>query len=200
MKIESRCSRILKLVVGKDVLDLGCTWIDVDGTWLHGDIAQRAKSIVGLDIDDVGKFRKEGWDIREQSVDEPYDLDQKFDVITAIEVLDHVCNLGIFMQNVKKHLRDDGILVVALHNPQAFEFFLEQLFFRGRLGIYQHNHWQNINTMTNLLERYGLELKYREFYHYGAFSTIGKIYDVITLPLPGVFSRCVLYVAGHIKK
>ncbi len=197
MLIENRDSRILKLVKDKEVLDLGCTWIDDDGTWVHGDMLKVAKSITGLDITDVAKFREQGYDIIEQSVDESYNLHRLFDVITAIEVLDHTSNLGIFMENVKRHLKGDGILVIAMHNPQAFEFFLEQLFFKGSLRIYEHTHWQNETTLQNLLERYGLRLRYREFYHYGAFSLIGKIYDILTLPLPSMFSRCVLYVAGH---
>ncbi len=197
MRIENRDSRILKLVKGKDVLDIGCTWVDDDGTWVHGDMARVAKSITGIDIVDVEKFRLAGWDIIQQSADKPFDLRRQFDVITAIEVLDHTANLGIFMQNAKQHLKPDGIFVVAMHNPQAFEFFLEQFFFKGSLKIYQHTHWQNETTMKNLLERYGMKLKYREFYHYGAFSTIGKVYDVLTWPLPSIFSRCVLYVAVH---
>lgn len=197
MRIENRDSRILKLVEGKEVLDIGCTWIDDDGTWVHGDMLKVAKSVTGIDITDVDKFREKGYNIVERSADELYNLHRKFDVVVAAEVLDHTCNLGTFMDNVKRHLKPDGIFVVVMHNPQAFEFFLEQLFFKGSLRIYQHTHWQNETTMKNLLERYGMALRYREFYHYGAFSTVGKIYDRVTWLLPSMFSRCVLYVAGH---
>lgn len=197
MRTESRYNRIIKLVAGKTVLDLGCTWVDDDGTWIHGKMVEVAKNVIGLDIEGVPELQKKGYDIIKQSVDEPYDLHEQFDVITAIEVLDHVCDLGIFMGNVKKHLKKDGILVVAMHNPQAFEFFLEQLVFNGRLKIREHMHWQNINTMENLLLQYGLKLIDRQFYHYGAFSRIGKVYDFLTYPLPKSFSRCVLYIGGH---
>ena len=197
MRLENRYNRILKLVVGKEVLDLGCTWVDDDGIWVHGKMLEVAKSVAGLDIEGVVELRKRGYDIAEQSVEEPYDLHRKFDVITAIEVLDHICNLGVFMENVKRHLKKDGILVLTMHNPQSLELFIEQLVFNGHLKIREHHHWQNENTMVNLLERYGLKLIYRQFYHYRAFSTIGKIYDILTLPFPNVYSRCVLYVAGH---
>ena len=197
MKIENRDSRILNLVKGKEVLDIGCTWIDDDGTWVHGDMLKVAKSVTGIDITDVDKFKAKGYDIIQQSADEPYDLKRKFEVIVAAEVLDHTTNLGTFISNVKRHLKPDGIFVVVMHNPQAFEFFLEQLFFKGSLRIYQHTHWQNETTMKNLLDRYDMKLIRREFYHYGAFSKIGKIYDIVTLPMPSMFSRCVLYVAGH---
>ncbi len=197
MRTESRSGRIVQLVRGKEVLDIGCTWIDDDGTWVHGDMLKVAKSVTGIDIADADKFRAQGYDIIEQSADEPYDLGRQFDVVVAAEVLDHTSNLGIFMSNVERHLKPDGILVVTMHNPQAFEFFLEQLLFKGSLRIYQHTHWQNETTMQNLLDRYGMKLKYREFYHYGAFSKIGKVYDFLALPLPKAFSRCVLYVARH---
>ncbi len=197
MKVENRDSRILKLVKGKEVLDLGCTMADDDGTWIHGNMVKVAKSVTGLDITDVAKLRTDGWDIIEQSVDEPYDLGRTFEVIVAVEVLDHTANLGIFMDNVKKHLAKNGILVVAMHNPQAFEFFLEQLIFKESRSIYDHTHWQNETTMKHLLARHGLRLRYREFYHYGASSKKGKVYDFLTRPLPSMFSRCVLYVAEH---
>ncbi len=200
MKVENRDSRILKLVAGKEVLDIGCTWIDDDETWVHGDMLKVAKDVTGIDITDVAKFQDQGYNIIHQSADEPFALGQRFDVIVAAEVLDHTANLGIFMQNVKRHLRPDGIFVVVMHNPQAFEFFLEQLLFRGSLRIYEHTHWQNETTMRNLLERYGLRLIRREFYHYGAFSRIGKVYDLLTWWMPSMFSRCVLYVAGHDKE
>ena len=200
MKVENRDSRILKLVAGKEVLDIGCTWVDDDGMWVHGDMLKVAKDVTGIDITDVAKFQDQGYNIIHQSADEPFALGQRFDVIVAAEVLDHTANLGIFMQNVKRHLKPDGIFVVVMHNPQAFEFFLEQLLFRGSLRIYEHTHWQNETTMRNLLERYGLRLIRREFYHYGAFSRIGKVYDLLTWWMPSMFSRCVLYVAGHDKE
>lgn len=197
MRIESRYNRILKLVANKEVLDIGCTWVDDDGMWLHGKLVDKAKHVVGLDIEGVDQLLQDGFDVVDQSADEPYNLGRKFEVITAIEVLDHTRNIGIFMDNVKKHLRPDGVLIVAMHNPQALEFFLEQWFYRGRLKIREHNHWQNINTMEVLVEQSGLEVKKREFYHYGAFSKVGKVYDFITRPLPMIFSRCVLYTIGH---
>ena len=196
MRVENRYDRILKLVAGKKVLDLGCTWIDDDGTWIHGKMIGVAKNVIGLDIEGVPELREKGYNIIEQRVDEPYDLHEQFDVITAVEVLDHVCNLGTFMGNVKKHLKKDGILdkeVIVHTNP----FFVEQLIFNGRLKIREHMHWQNINTMENLLSQYGLKLIDRQFYHYGAFSRIGKVYDFLARPLPRSFSRCVLYIGGH---
>jgi len=197
MKTENRYGRVLKLVKDKEVLDIGCTWIDDDGMWLHGKLVEIAKSVIGLDIDGVTELVARGFDIIDQSAEKPYNLHRKFDVITAIEVLDHTRNLGIFMDNVKRHLKPDGVLVVTMHNPQAFEFLFEQWFFKGRLRIREHNHWQNINTMEVLVGQSGLEVRKREFYHYGAFSKIGKVYDFITWPLPMVFSRCVLYIVGH---
>ena len=197
MKIENRYDRVLKLVEGKEVLDIGCTWVDDDGMWLHGKLIEIAKSVTGMDVDGVAELVKRGYDIIEHSADKPYNLRRKFEAITAIEVLDHTRNIGIFMDNVKKHLKPEGELIVVMHNPQALEFFFEQWFFKGRLRIREHNHWQNINTIENLVEASGLEVKRREFYHYGAFSNIGKIYDLLTFPLPALFSRCVIYIIGH---
>lgn len=197
MKVENRYDRILELVKGKEVLDIGCTWVDDDGMWLHGKMRDIATCVTGLDVEGVSELMKKGYDIIEQSAEKPFNLHRKFEVITAIEVLDHTRNIGIFMDNMKRHLKPDGILIVAMHNPQALEFIIEQLIFRGRLRIREHHHWQNVNTIENLIAESGLELRERIFYHYGAFSQIGKIYDFLTFPLPAVFSRCVLYTMGH---
>lgn len=199
MRVENRCDRILKAVRGMEVLDIGCTWVDDDGMWLHGRLLEVAKSVTGLDIEGVDRLVEQGYDVIYQSADEPFDLHRKFDAVTAIEVLDHTRNIGTFMDNMKRHLKPDGKLIVAMHNPQSLELFIEQCVFKGRLRIREHNHWQNINTMEILVGASGLVVEKREFNHYGAFSRMGRLYDFLTFPLPAVLSRCVIYTIGHTK-
>src|SRR5262249_26974950 len=62
---------VTSLCAGKDVLDLGCidhsyeVAISLGDRWLHKQLKQVSRSLVGLDIleDDALRLRKEGYDI-----------------------------------------------------------------------------------------------------------------------------------------
>jgi len=154
-----------------------------------------AKSIIGIDINKP----KNNCTFLLKDAEKPFDLKEKFEVIVAAEVLDHVCDLGIFMDNIKKHLAPDGIVIITIHNPQAFEFFLE-LFIKGKVfdDVHTHTHWQSIRTLDCLLRKHGLRIISRQYIHFKAASKIGKIYDKLAIILPQRFSRSTLYVATHI--
>jgi 2-polyprenyl-3-methyl-5-hydroxy-6-metoxy-1,4-benzoquinol methylase len=43
-------------------------------------------------------------------------LEQKFDLIVAGDVLEHMSNPGLFLQHCKKLLKDDGLLIISVPN------------------------------------------------------------------------------------
>jgi len=173
------------------VLDIGATAIEKDGTWLHREISGVCSDTVGIDIIN-------GDGIQQVNAEKPYWLGRRFDVVVAAEVIDHVSNLGIFLENIKAHMNDNGIAVISSHNPQALEFFLEHwitgLAFKK---VTNHTHWQSIVTMRTLLNKHGLKLESYKYIHFIAGSRIGKVYDYLTWFMPARFSRSILYVAKH---
>lgn len=178
------------------MLDIGCSSVERDGTWLHGLIWPEARYIIGIDIKGVKELKARGFNVKHINAERPFDLGIRVDVVLAAEVLDHVCDLGIVIDNIARHLKSNGIAVITLHNPQAFEFFLE-LLVRGKsmCDVHTHTHWQSERTLSCLLEKHGMELVSREYIHFKAGSRLGRVYDVLFFWLPQRFSRSVLYIA-----
>jgi SAM-dependent methyltransferase len=59
-----------------------------------------------------------------------FDLKEKFDVIIAGELIEHIENSGIFLENVKKHLNKGGIFFISTPNATSFRFGFYALFNR----------------------------------------------------------------------
>src|SRR5215469_7747818 len=113
---------IAALVSGKKVLDVGCVdhyaKRETQPTWLHRHLRDSASSIVGLDIleDEVRQLAGKGY--RVVCADAlTVDLADRFDVIVAGELIEHVDNPGGLIANLARHLKPDGMLVITTPNP-----------------------------------------------------------------------------------
>jgi 2-polyprenyl-3-methyl-5-hydroxy-6-metoxy-1,4-benzoquinol methylase len=200
--VRSRVDPLIEFVRNKKVLNIGCVGVGEQDTcgsknWIHGKIAKIAEKLVGIDIqeEEVRNLREQGFDIRLHSADEFFDLGEKFDVVIAHKVINHLYNLKTFLANVDRHLRDDGLFIIASPNPQAFEFFLQTLLFGKPLANPCHTHWQNKMTLKYLLESIGFELIDNFFIEEWPPNFRGKSYQVFFFWLPGRFSRSAIYIA-----
>lgn len=132
MLVKNREDVILPLCKGKDVLDVGCVGgitSRVNPDWLHGKICEVAVSCTGLDIsrEGVKMLRKLGYNVVYGNA-ETINLGKKFDVIVAGEVLEHISNQGKFFDNMRKHLRNDGVMILTTPNALSFVYPLQCLF------------------------------------------------------------------------
>lgn len=167
--LRDRFLVLRKYAVGKpDVLDLGC----VDARPKKNNVAQRiAKpnflfkrvheinpSVLGVDIDPHGVEQLQAAGYQAVCADvETMDLGRKFDVIIAGEIIEHLENCGLFLRNMRRHLKDDGVLIISTPNP----FYAAQSWKIWRYGHPQvhedHMNWQDPTTLQALLRRCGLE-------------------------------------------
>lgn len=200
--VNSRVDPLIKFARGKKVLDIGCIGMGTEDTyggknWIHGKMVKVAKKVVGIDIQkkEIEKLREKGFDIRLQNAEEPFDLNEKFDVVMAEEVIEHLVNLKTFFTNVHRHLGDGGLLIITTPNPQAFEFFLQKLLFGRTLINPYHTHWQNEITLKYLLESNGFELVDYFFIEEWAHNLRGKVFQVWFFWLPQCFARTGAYIA-----
>ncbi len=154
-KMDYRFEAIEPLVAGKDVLDLGAGsghWRD---DWLHGRIREVAKSVLGVDHAEayVEESRKLGADVIQGDV-ETLDLGRTFDVVVAGELIEHLSNVGLFLDTCRRHLGSDGILVITTPNV----FSLSNLVRRGLQGVppnTDHSAWYCSDTLRQITERHG---------------------------------------------
>jgi 2-polyprenyl-3-methyl-5-hydroxy-6-metoxy-1,4-benzoquinol methylase len=200
--VSSRVDPLVKFAKGKKVLDIGCVGMGEEDTyggknWIHGKMAKNAKKVVGIDIQkkEIEKLREKGFDIRLQNAEEPFNLNEKFDIVMAEEVIEHLADLKTFFANVHRHLGDGGLLIITTPNPQAFEFFLQKLLFGRTLINPYHTHWQNEVTLKYLLERNGFELINYFFVEEWAENLRGRAFQVLFFWLPQCFARTGAYIA-----
>ena len=182
LEIVQRLEFIKGVCVGKRVLHLGCTnWpytveaIDA-GTLLHKNLAEVSSDLYGFDFDQEGieelaakgfgkLFRADLERLEEVAVDE------KFDVIIAGEMIEHLNNPGLFLNGIKRFMtRDTRLVVTTVNAYSGMRFLVYGL--RGRRGILEPVHpdhvaYYSYSTLKLLLERHGFNVEKFMFYDLG---------------------------------
>ena len=154
---------IIKLIKDKDVLDIGCVG-QTDKYNLRDSIKNSAKSLTGIDIEPS----YDGSIV--QGNMETYSFDKKIDVVIAGDVIEHVDNQGLLLDNIRNHLREDGLLIITTPNAKWPTVFMP--------NNPTHTSWHDRNTLRAILERHGFEIS--EFrYYYGN----KKHYNILLRPL-----------------
>ena len=168
--IKDRMEIIAPLVRGRKTLDLGI----VDSRRGRQETAQRLEEksasllfrriceinpdTVGIDIDEGGVeiLRQQGFDARIADV-MTMDLGERYEVIIAGELIEHLANPGLFLCNMARHLSPGGTLVLTTPNP--FHFGLVWKIWRyGRPNVHEeHTCWFDPITLCQLCGRSQLD-------------------------------------------
>jgi len=166
--IKNRFDIIKYYVKGKEVLDIGCVDHTLSNvrkpTWLHGLIADEAKHVLGVDVakDEIDKLKDKGYDVIHGNFEEQ-NLGKEFQVIVAGNVIEHLYNVGHFLDNVKKHLKTDGVFLLTTDNCFGFRRWF-YAFFRGRVPVNKtHTCYYDPETLTYLLTSKGFKVT-KKFY------------------------------------
>jgi len=169
--MNERFKLIKPYIEDKDVLDVGCCdWCEqlirgknmhyeIAEGWLHGNIKKYAKNALCIDISKecIEFLKDKGYNAKVANA-ESFDLNQKFDVIVAGELIEHLSNFQGFFNSAKKHLREDGLLILT--TPNVF-YFKEALFLilRGYPSVNpDHTCWFDEITLRQLLDRFGFSV------------------------------------------
>ncbi|MFH1078500.1 MAG: class I SAM-dependent methyltransferase, partial [Patescibacteria group bacterium] len=168
-KVKDRFSVIERYVKGKDVLDLGCINHDAGEEarldWLHGFIEKRAKSVTGVDYlqKEVAKLRKKGHNILCANV-ETMRLGKRYDVVVAGELIEHLDNVGLFLDRVAAHLKRGGVFIVTTPNAFSLRHILRSVLFGTVPTNTEHTCLFCPKTLKNIVERHGFRVAERYFY------------------------------------
>jgi 2-polyprenyl-3-methyl-5-hydroxy-6-metoxy-1,4-benzoquinol methylase len=168
--VENREEIILKYARNKEVLDCGCVERLPPGPhWLHGKLVEVSKSVLGVDLwkEGVEKLRAMGYNVIWGDVT-TMNLRRKFDVIVAGEILEHLPNQGLFLKNMKRHLKKKGVLILTTPNALAFPYqWIELITWNLRWGKVKSRKW-NLgphvvfhvpDTLWALAETHGFEIE-----------------------------------------
>lgn len=167
--IPDRLPIIERCIAKGDVLDLGCVDARPDRhtaeqrmqhkpNLLFKRICEINPNVLGIDInpEGVNVMRNMGFNVQCEDV-ETMDLGRKFDVIIAGEIIEHLENPGKFLRNMRRHIKDDGVLIISTPNP----FYAGQtwkIWHYGKPMVHEdHMGWQDPTTLNQILRRTGFE-------------------------------------------
>ncbi len=84
--------------------------------------------------------------------------DQKFSLIIAGDIIEHVDNVGHFIDSILGVLEDDGVLLVTTPNAFSFKKFLGVLAFRQERNHPDHLYFFSMMNFRQLAFRHNLEI------------------------------------------
>jgi len=103
LRITSTIKNIKPLIKGRCILDIGNKGIAHKGT-MANELHKLAANYTGID---------------EEENAEKFNLNKKFEVVTCFEVLEHLENPGLALEQIKKHLMFCGDFICSVPNIKS---------------------------------------------------------------------------------
>lgn len=182
MQLVQRVDFIKKLCTGKKVLHLGCancpyTQDSIDNDMLlHFGLAKISGELYGFDFDQPGidilnaNGSKNLYRVDLEKLNE-VPLNETFDVIVAGEMIEHLNNVGLFLDGIKRFMNADTRLLLTTINAYCGMRFL-WYGLRGKRGLQEPVHpdhvaYYSYSTLSVLLKRHSLTVDEFLFYDIG---------------------------------
>lgn len=163
MKSRNRVDVVKQHVSELNVLDVGSE--DIDGNHsMHDELLTVAKCLHSIDIQFGQNF-------------ETFKLNKIFDCIFAGEIIEHLDNVGLFLDNCREHLIESGTIIITTPNPYGFYRVIRHAVF-GKydaddvFDLREHTALFTFELLRRLLNRHGFSVE-KELYinheKYGSF-------------------------------
>ncbi len=167
--ISDRWEVIEKYAEGNTVLDLGCVDHEASNEsgkhWLHRKIREKAAKTLGVDYlpEEVEKLTRVGYEVVQGNV-ESLHLGREFDLVVAGNIIEHLSNPGLFLESVKRHMKEGGYFILTTDNCYGLRS-LKGITLNDRIRPNQeHTMTFEEEVLKQLLGRHGLEVV--DFYYY----------------------------------
>ena len=97
-------------------------------------------------------------------------LNNSFDVVIAGDLIEHVNNVGIFLNNVRAHLKPSGVFLFNTPNAYSINFLLRGFFLFGNVKQFkEHIYLFNEDLINELMSRNGFKIKEVSYFtHHGS--------------------------------
>ena len=160
---DSKIQFVTQFCQGKSVLDIGCVQHDPKNYqspyWLHKAIQQVADSVIGIDIDAAGVqyLVDRGFNIVVADA-QHFDLQQKFDVLVAGDIIEHLEDLQGFLSSCRHHMHPESKLLISTPNPWFWKHTVRAAFKTEFWTNPEHTCWFCPRTLRQLVRRHGFDI------------------------------------------
>jgi 2-polyprenyl-3-methyl-5-hydroxy-6-metoxy-1,4-benzoquinol methylase len=147
---------IRSLTPGKNLLDVGC------GTgYFPYFMKQKGYNASGMELDaDARKFAAENFNLQVESPDNLFarEIVQEYDIVTLWHVLEHLHDADKYIHWLKKALKDEGVLLIALPNCNSYDAYHFKEYWAA-YDVPRHLWHFTPATLQNYLEGFGFKLE-----------------------------------------
>jgi SAM-dependent methyltransferase len=156
---------VIEEISGRTLLDIGVVEHDASHmnspAWKHAILKSHATECVGVDIlaDEVAELKKRGFNVCLADATSPsIYLGRKFDRIFIGDVIEHVDNPRQLLEFARRHLEDDGEILVTTPCPFWFKHLSRILWKGTHVPNADHVSWVTPALALELGHRAGLDL------------------------------------------
>ena len=199
------------LTIPGHVLDIGCGGGDNASVLRSKNFSVDGITISESELLEASQWLRKGYLF---NVEEglPQEIkNKKYDYVICSHVLEHICYPKQLLLDIKKCLKEEGILIVALPNLLHYKSRMQLIkgnFNYQSTGIWDNTHfkWYTFKTGANLLEENGFKIVTKTvtgrmpgtkpLSKLFSEKTIAKLYNQLTKISPGFFGYQLLYVAS----
>ncbi|MFR9293596.1 MAG: class I SAM-dependent methyltransferase [Turicibacter sanguinis] len=181
-----RWTHVLKNAkIGQTILDMGCGSGEMIEVFYRN--RYRPKKFVGIDIRDKVPEKLKELDFVEilvKDLCEPFDLDEKFDIITSFEVVEHIGhdNIDQYLENIKHHL--GGTLYLSTPNYDPSVGAAKNHIINGEIGEWDHSELEKkLSEYFTIVDKFGTFASQKDYksglsgWQLEAFNELNKYYD-----------------------
>lgn len=181
----------LKKHIGGSILDVGC----YSGNFLEGLPNKFKKYGLEPSVSASKSAASKGIDVLGKTLEE-LGSDQAFDVVVAIDVVEHVLDVENFLGLALAHVKEDGLLIISTGNPECF--FWKRVFkSRFWYSLFpEHVTFPSYAYYMDFSQRQGLHAPVRIRIRYSKMSAMERLSRLLRF----VFSYAAHKIMKQIKK
>lgn len=195
---------LLSYAHGQTVLHLGCAGDLLrygKSACLHYRLSTVCTNLYGVELDKTalqvvkdwvpedqdGRIRYYCGDVAEL---DKFAIQQKFTLILAGSIIEHLSNPGLMLQHMRSLCRDDGKVVIVTPHVFGLMQFVRVAMKADEAVNREHTCWFSIMTLTELCSRYGLKpIEWHTGYGWQSPSLRWRVQRALGVPLFRVVPR-----------